>query len=178
MKKTGYYNPMSNPEIKQKSLNNRTTTYTESANKAYDTRKKNGTLNISTIEQNISQYLKDLNINYISQYKSEKYPFHCDFYFPDYDLYVEIQAHWTHGKHPFDSLNKNDIELLNKWKTKCGIRNNGQVNQYVNGVNVWTHRDPLKRETAKNNNLNYLEIFSINVDECLNQIITKIKELE
>lgn len=176
--KTGYYNPMSNPEIKQKSLNNRTTTYTESANKAYNTRKKNGTLNTSTIEQNISQYLKDLNINYISQYKSEKYPFHCDFYFPDYDLYVEIQAHWTHGKHPFDCLNKNDIELLNKWKTKCGIRNNGQVNQYVNGVNVWTQRDPLKRETAKNNNLNYLEIFSVNVDECLNQIITKIKELE
>ena len=67
---------------------------------------------------------------------------------------------------------------MNKWKAKCGIRNNGQVNQYVNGVNVWTHRDPLKRETAKNNNLNYLEIFSVNVDECLNQIITKIKELE
>ena len=50
--------------------------------------------------------------------------------------------------------------------------------QYKHAIEVWTHRDPLKRETAKNNNLNYLEIFSINVDECLNQIITKIKELE
>ena len=39
-------------------------------------------------------------------------------------------------------------------------------------MNVWTNTDVIKRNTAKKNNLNYLEIFSINI----NDIITEIKK--
>ena len=139
--------------------------------KGYLTKKKNGTLTTSSIECKLKEKFNELNINYMSQYKSEKYPFACDFYLPKYDLYVEIQGHWTHGNHKFNGIDSNDIQILENWKKKNSP-------QYNRAIDIWTKRDPLKRETAKNNNLNYLEIFSINVDECLNQIITKIKELE
>ena len=66
----------------------------------------------------IRRVLKENNINYKTQYKSELYPFCCDFYFPDNDLYLEINAHWTHGYHPFDSTNKDDLLLLEQWKKK------------------------------------------------------------
>ena len=32
---------------------------------------------------------------------------------------------------------------------------------YKNAINVWTIRDPLKRKTAKDNGLNWLEFFTI-----------------
>lgn len=34
---------------------------------------------------------------------------------------------------------------------------------YQNAINVWTRRDVLKRETAKRNNLNFIEFW--NLDE-------------
>lgn len=145
--------------------------FKDGAIKSYKTKKKNGTLTSSSVECKLKEKLKELNIKYIHQYKSEEYPFACDFYLQEYNLYIEIQGHWSHGKHQFNEHNQKDINILNKWKEK-------NSEQYKHAIEVWTHRDPLKRETAKNNNLNYLEIFSINVDECLNQIITKIKELE
>ena len=58
---------------------------------------------------------------------------------------------WTHGKHPF---NKNDIELLETWKKKAE-----KSNFYKKAIYTWTISDPLKRKTAKDNNLKYLEIF-------------------
>ena len=139
--------------------------------KGYLTKKKNGTLTTSTVECKLKEKFNKLNINYIYQYRSIEYPFACDFYLPDYALYVEIQGHWSHGKHKFNNIDPNDIQILENWRRKNSP-------QYNRAIEIWTHRDPLKRETAKNNNLNYLEIFSVNVDECLNQIITKIKELE
>ena len=32
---------------------------------------------------------------------------------------------------------------------------------YKNAINVWTIRDPLKRKTAKDNGLNWLEFFTM-----------------
>ena len=48
--------------------------------------------------------------------------------------------------------------------------------KYQQAINVWTISDPLKRETAKKNNLNYLEIFSCNENDILNQINDYFKE--
>ena len=139
--------------------------------KGYETKKKNGTLTTSSIENKLKEKLKELNINYIHQYKSNLYPFSCDFYLTDYDLYIEIQGHWSHGKHKFDEHNKTDIDILEKWKGK-------HTEQYEHAIDIWTKRDPLKRETAKKNNLNFLEIFSSDINECTSQVIAKIKELE
>ena len=46
---------------------------------------------------------------------------------------------------------KEDLCKLNLWKER----------EYNDGINTWTIRDPLKRETAKNNHLNWLEFFNM-----------------
>ena len=85
------------------------------------------------------------------QYKSELYPFNCDFYIPSLDLYIEYQGFWTHGGHPFDPNSEEDAYKLNLWKER----------EYRSAIDVWTMRDPLKREIANKNNLNWLEFFDI-----------------
>ena len=137
--------------------------------KIYKTKKKNKTFNTSSIEKQFEDFLKENNINYKTQYKSEIYPFSCDFYFPDSELYLEINAHWTHGGHPFDSNNIDDISVLEYWKKKG-------TEFYNSAIKTWTIRDVLKRETAKKNNLNYFEVFTNNILELkniYNSLITK-----
>ena len=85
------------------------------------------------------------------QYKSEKYPFNCDFYIKTQDLYIECNFSWTHGGHWFNESNKNDLTILNKWKEKAK-----KSNYYKNAIKNWTKRDLEKLAIAKENNLNYL----------------------
>ena len=54
----------------------------------------------------------------IRQFKSDVYPFNCDFYIKSLDLYIECNFSWTHGGHWFDSSSKEDLEKLEKWKSK------------------------------------------------------------
>nr|DAP54545.1 MAG TPA: zinc-ribbon domain protein [Caudoviricetes sp.] len=95
--------------------------------------------------------------NIIPQYKSEKYPFSCDFYIQELDLYIEFQGFWTHGKHVFDKLSEKDLKTISEWQQKA---NEGHK-AYHMAIEVWTIYDPLKRKTAKENNLNWLEFFTI-----------------
>ena len=106
----------------------------------------------------------------IAQYCSEEYPFRCDFYIKSLDLYIELNAHWTHGGHPFDETNTDDIEILNKWKSN-------NTKYYDKAVEVWSVVDVIKRNTAKKNNLNYLEIFSDNIEEIKKIILDYISNL-
>ena len=138
--------------------------------KAIDTKKKRHTLNTSKVEQLFREYLdnnftKDFEYNY----KSELYPFNCDFYIKSLDLYIEIQGSWTHGDHPFDENNQEDIDKLNLWKFK-------NTQYYQNAINTWTIRDVNKRNIAKQNNLNYLEIFSANIDNVIKQFNIYLNE--
>lgn len=91
---------------------------------------------------------------------SKLYPFACDFYIIDKNLYVEIQGNWTHGPHPFDKNNKEDISILNNWKEK-------NTPYYLSAIKNWTINDPHKREVAKNNKLNFLEIFTQDVNDLI-----------
>lgn len=75
------------------------------------------------------------------------------------DLFIEINAFWTHGKHLFNENNEDDIQILNSWKQKAETSK-----QYKSAINVWTVMDPLKYKTAKDNNLNYLPIWSNKID--------------
>ena len=142
----------------------------EIQDKINNTKKKHKSFNTSNIEQLLKEYFVNENIQYMYQYKSEKYPFNCDFYLPKYELFIEIQGMWTHGKHPFDENNMDDINLKNKWLQK----NN---DFYNDAINVWTKTDVYKRNIAIQNKLNYLEIFSTNIDICVNEIQTKINSL-
>lgn len=124
----------------------------ELVEKTYISRKKNGTMNTSSYEKKMEKYFIDSNMNFLSQYKSSLYPFVCDFYLQDYDLYIEIQGSWTHGKHPFNPNDKDDINKLNLWKSK-------NTKYYDNAIDVWSNRDVQKRNVAKENGLKYMEIF-------------------
>lgn len=94
----------------------------------------------------------------IRQYRSNVYPFSCDFYIPSIDTYIECNYHWTHGKHPFNEHNIDDINTLNNWKS-----HNSKF--YNNAVITWTVRDVNKRNIAKQNNLNFIEFW--NTDELI-----------
>ena len=68
---------------------------------------------------------------------------------------------WTHGQHAFNEKNQDDIQILEKWKSK-------NSKYYNNAINTWTKRDVAKRKVAKQNNLNYIELW--NIEEVLNHI--------
>ena len=137
--------------------------------KTNDTKRRNHTFSSSEIETLFSKYLDSQNIEYKRQYRSKEYPFNCDFYLPKYDLYIEIQASWTHGGHPFNK--ETDKDILESWKSK----NN---DFYNNAIETWTVRDVKKREITKLNNLKYLEIFYNDIDNTIKTFENYIKKLK
>jgi len=158
--KYGVENYTQTEEFKRKFENHE---WLQKLNKKRDkTKKKNNTFNTSKIEDQLKEYFTLNNIKYIPQYKSDLYPFNCDFYFPEKDLYVEIQGSWTHGPHPFTG-SEEDLDTLKLWESKGS-------KYYENAIEVWTIRDVKKRETAKKNKLNWVEIFSYDLDECVSMI--------
>jgi len=127
----------------------------QSLEKQYNTKRKNKSFNISTAETFIQTALKKHFI-VKSQYKCDLYPFACDFYLPELDLYIEYQGNWTHGGFPFVD-NEVCREQLNRWKQ----RTNGK-DYFANAIYTWTDLDVRKREIAKQNNLNWIEFFTLN----------------
>ena len=128
--------------------------------KAYFTKKENDSFNSSKLEEDFSDWLIKNNIQFKRQYSNDKYPFACDFYFPEKDLYLEIQGSWTHGGHPFDPTNQLDVDIINNWKEK-------NTDYYNNAITVWTIKDPIKRKIADINKLNWYEIFSNNLNDII-----------
>ena len=124
----------------------------------------------SKIEQLFADYLNEHNIEYLYQYRSEKYPYLCDFYIPEYDLYIEINGHWTHGKHPFNPDSEEDINILKVWQSK-------HTKYYDQAIYVWSQLDTKKRSIAFQNNINFLQIYSINIDVCVTMFENKINEI-
>ena len=123
-------------------------------NKKYETYKLNNSFNESKIEYIIKNLLEKMFKNVKYQYRSNVYPFKCDFYIEDIDTYIEYNGTWTHGGHPFDKNNENDLKLLNIWKDKHN-------KYYDNAIYTWIELDPKKREIAKKNNINLKEFWNI-----------------
>lgn len=123
--------------------------------KSWKTKHKNGTFNTSKPEQTMRLMLKRIfgEDDVLYQYNSDRYPFNCDFYIKSLDLYIELNASWTHGGHFFDENNPDDIIQLDEWKTRA--REKGS-RYYHSAIDTWTYRDLLKLQTALDNNLNYL----------------------
>ena len=137
----------------------------------WETKKKNGTTKTSKIEEQFAKYLEDNNYKFERNYaKDKRYPYHVDFYLNDFDLFIEIQGSWTHGEHPFNALNEDDQKRLLEMKSK-------NTKYYDSAIRSWTIRDVEKRECAKRNNLNYLEIFSCDLDECINLFKQKVNNI-
>ena len=136
--------------------------------KIYQTKKQNNSFNKSTPEKELLQLLLQKFPDTISQYRSDVYPFNCDFYIPSKDLYIEYQGSWTHGYKPFVKDNKECQEQLKSWKDKAiqKEKETGKRSFYSMAIYVWSNLDTRKREIAKENNLNYLEFF--NKEEFMN----------
>lgn len=95
----------------------------------------------------------------------------CDFYIASWDLFIELNAHWTHGGHWFDATNDDDLRRLQIWRSK-------KSTYYESAIHIWTERDPLKRKVAVLNGLNYLVFWDVNLHdskEWLKSFVSKYK---
>ena len=118
------------------------------------TKKRNNTFNTSKSEEILYQYIKEKFILVRRQYKDERYPYCCDFYIPELDLFIECNFHWTHGGHAYDKNSIADQVKVQRWKFK-------NTKYYNNAINNWTERDVNKRNKAKENNLSYKEVWTL-----------------
>lgn len=128
----------------------------ECLKKAIETKKKNNTFNTSKSENLVYQELCNLfdKENIIRQFSDSRYPFSCDFYISNLDLFIECNFHWTHGFHWFNENDKEDLRILNLWKSK-------NSKYYQQAIYTWTNLDLRKRDMAKRNNLNYLVFWNL-----------------
>lgn len=84
-------------------------------------------------------------------------------------MFLEINGNWTHRPHPFRENNPEDLDRLNLWKSK------GESSKYyIAAIKVWTITDVKKRNTAKENNFKYLEIFENLISK--EELLYKIKK--
>ena len=86
-------------------------------------------------------------------------------------MFIEIQGNWTHGKHPFNKNDKDDLNIVEKWKSK-------KSKYYNKAIHDWTVRDVIKRQIAKENGLNYIEIFSNDIEIVIEQFKKYILKLK
>ena len=78
-----------------------------------------------------------------------RYPFNCDFYIKSLDLFIELNIHYSHGKHWFDETNHDD-----QLRVKHLLQSSSKKSH--DAVHVWTETDVRKRECARKACLNYL----------------------
>ena len=122
--------------------------------KLFETKRKNGSLGKSKEEDKIYELLKEKYPQTIHHYKSKEYPFVCDFYIPEIDTYIEYQGYFTHGGEPYIGTDEQK-EKVKLWESK-------NKPQYIRAIKTWTIEDTNKRNTAKINEIKYLEFFNIN----------------
>lgn len=117
--------------------------------KEQDTKRQNGSFNKSKIEDAIYDHLVEWfgESDIIRQYASDAYPYACDFYVISRDMYIEVNAFWSHGGHWFDA--EQDADCASAWLAMENAF-------YQNAFDVWTGSDVEKRNTARMNHLNYI----------------------
>lgn len=121
--------------------------------KVFRTKAEHGTFSSSSPEEAAYRMLRDrFGADGVKrQYKSEEYPFACDFYVEVLDLYIEMNISWTHGGHFFCFDDEQDLAVLRTWKAKAE-----SSKFYRNAIDTWTVRDVMKRQAAAEHGLNYL----------------------
>lgn len=118
------------------------------ATKNVEAKRQSGTFSTSSVEKHVKGF-----DDFDSQYnKDARYPYLCDFYDKDRDLFIEVNASWTHGYHWYDA--EKDAFICKKWAAKSK-----KSEYYANALEVFTKRDVEKRNTARANNLNYVTLW-------------------
>ncbi len=134
--------------------------------KRNNTIKANGKFNKSKPEEETYELLKTIfdEKDIIRQYSSDKYPFNCDFYICSLDLYIECNySHFHHGRPFTNSIeDKNELNNLINKSNLLKQYNNNKRTQYDSIIYTWTDLDVRKRNIAKENKLNYKELWNVN----------------
>ena len=126
----------------------------EMQERRYDAMKRNHTFNSSSTEEELFLYIKSRFPTVVRQYKDKnRYPYFCDFYVPELDYFIEFQGYYTHGKHPFNPNSDEDLQLIEYYKKKYG--------EDCQPITIWSIKDVEKRDCAKEHNLNFKEVWSL-----------------
>lgn len=132
------------------------------------TKKLKGNFNTSLAETEIQKLLFKIFPKVQVQYNlDERYPYNCDFYVPEMDLFIEYQGFISHGNQPYGLDAVYDEKLLQKWWKKVELFQKDNPTKplydcaYYNYIMTWAVSDPLKRQIAKENNLNWIEFFNM-----------------
>ncbi len=123
-----------------------------------NTKRKNKTFGASIPENKSYNLLLKLfdEEDILRQYKSDKYPFNCDFYIISKDLYIECNYFWTHHGHFFNKESDEDQKILKEMYEKSKTHP-----FYLGAINTWIEGDIKKLNIAKENKLNYLVFWTI-----------------
>lgn len=136
------------------------------------TKRENNTFSTSTQEDLFYEQLLEIfdEEEIIRQYKSERYPFNCDFYIKPLDLFIELNLFSSHGPAPFDAGNEKHRQRLKHMEERLA---QGKE-MYQDMIEVWTVRDPLKFKIAAENNLNYVALYN---DRQINKYLRQLQDL-
>ena len=94
-------------------------------------------------EQKMYDTLKEIYTDLQYDIKvDERYPFFCDFYIPSIDVFIELQAHPSHGRLPIEYL---QFDEYSKYPAKY--------------ADVFAVRDVKKNNIAKQNGINLIRIY-------------------
>ena len=135
----------------------------ERMEKIHEIQKINGSLRTSKPENDIYKLLLLKFPKAIHHLKDkEKYPFYCDFYVPEIDTWIEYQGTVEHGNYKGEILGPYNADNL-KHQAVVKELQEKSINhpRYETILKVWTISDPLKRKTAYENGLNWLEFFNM-----------------
>ena len=135
----------------------------EIMNKVWQTCKEHMSYATSKEEDNIYKWLLELGYNVERSYKSEEYPFNCDFYLKDFNVYIEYNGSQFHHGYAYLGT-KEDNEEYERLLLKAS---DNPKSQYNGIIDTWYFRDPNKRNCALSNNVNLLELYDCKTKESL-----------
>lgn len=152
----GGRSPFSSKEVQQKAKR----TKIENVEKAMLDYKEQGIINNAVFKQSPYELIvfyeliqrfgkQDVWYQYGLHPYDKRYPYHCDFYIKSLDLFIEINAHYSHGKHWFDANNHEDVARRNHL-----LSSNSRRSQRA--VKIWCESDVEKRAKAKASGIRYL----------------------
>ncbi len=95
----------------------------------------------------------------VLQYKDKRYLFFCDFYVKSRDLFIELNAMWTHNTHWYTD-DSTDKTIASDWLASSDAKP-----FYLNAYETWTNRDVAKRAAARHAKLNYIVFWDAGLDD-------------
>lgn len=161
LNKYGYDNPAKTPEIKYQIKQTIIDKHMISDSDDRLELSKHELKNASKIEKYLYDRLKN-HYTILYNASSKLYPYLCDFYIVELDLYIELNITWTHGFHYYT---EDDIDTVERFKNK-------NSSYYDNAIYIWTIKDIEKRNCAVQNNLNYVVLWN---KQQINQFINDIQ---